>query len=260
MTSNSVESPTFRPDEVGLEARDEPLLAQDERHPVRGAAVEGDAVARPGEADDGVVAFLRAAVLDGRQGRVLVEQFLDDLVDAGVVRGLDLRPEVEVLVVAELHLRADLDGRLEDEGLALLGLDDLHVRVGQGHDVLLDERVAVGRFGQVLDRVVEDRAGAQGSLQDRPRGLAGTEARDARPAGQVADRLGQLLVQAVGWELDLEHDGTVGSGGGGDLHRPRSIGRRHRGGRSRPDGHAPGRWLVGERGVEPPRRFRGTGS
>ena len=52
--------------------------------------------------------------------------------------------EVEVAVVAELDLGADRDGRLEDERLALLGLDDLDVGVGQRHDVLLDEGLAVG--------------------------------------------------------------------------------------------------------------------
>ena len=126
----------LEPDEVRLEARDEPLLAEDQRHPLGGAALERLAVAGPDERDDRVVAVLRAAALDRGQRRVLVAQLLDDLVDPGVVDRVDLGPEVEVLVVAELDLRADLDGRLEDERLALLGLDDVDLGVGQRQDVL----------------------------------------------------------------------------------------------------------------------------
>ena len=64
-----------------------------------------------------------------REGRVLVAQLLDHLVDLGVVDRLDLGPEVEVAIVAELDLGAHLDGRLEAERLALLRVDDLDVRV-----------------------------------------------------------------------------------------------------------------------------------
>ena len=92
--------------QVGLEPRDEPLLAEDQRHALRAAALERLAVARPFERDDRVVAVLRAAALDRGQRRVLVAQLLEDLVDPGVVDGLDLGSEVEVLVVAELRPRA----------------------------------------------------------------------------------------------------------------------------------------------------------
>ena len=74
---------------------------------------------------------------------------------------LDLGREVEVPVVAELDLRADLDGRREDDRLALLGLDDLDVGVRQRQDRLLDERLAVGVVDEVLDRLVEDAAGPE---------------------------------------------------------------------------------------------------
>ena len=81
----------LEPDEVRLEARDQALLAEDQRHPV-GRCRPRTARRRgvPDEPDDRVVAVLRAAVLDRGEGRVLVAQLLDDLVDAGVVDGLDL--------------------------------------------------------------------------------------------------------------------------------------------------------------------------
>ena len=84
-------------DEVRLEARDQPLLAEDERHPLGRPALERLAVARPDERDDRVVAVLRAAVLDRGERRVLVAQLLDDLVDARVVDGLDLGPKLKSL-------------------------------------------------------------------------------------------------------------------------------------------------------------------
>ena len=165
--SKSVESAGLEADEVRLEARDQPLLAEDQRHPLGRAALERLAVARPDVGDDGVVAVLRAAVLDRGQRRVLVAQLVDDLVDLGVVDRLDLGREVEVLVVAELDLGPDLDGRLEDDGLALLGLDDLDVGVGQRQDGLLDERLAVGVLDEVLDGLVEDGAGAERAARAR---------------------------------------------------------------------------------------------
>ena len=134
----------------------------------------------PGEADHGPVAVLRRAVLDRRELGVLVAQLLDDLVDLGLVDRLDLGREVELRVVAELDLGADLDGRLEAQRLALLGVDDLDVRVGERDDPLLDDRLAVRVLDEVLDGLVDDRGGAEDALEDRPRGLAGTEAR--RPA------------------------------------------------------------------------------
>ena len=161
----------LEPDQVGLEARDQPLLAEDQRHPLRAAALERLAVARPGERDHGVVAVPGAPVLDGREGRVLVAQLVDDLVDLGVVDRVDLGLEVEVLVVAERDLGADLDRRLEDERLALLGLHDLDVGVGQRQDVLLDEGLAVRA----------SRRGARRRRRARRRGRDGVRARAAAP-------------------------------------------------------------------------------
>jgi hypothetical protein len=106
-------------DEVGLEARDQPLLAEDQRHPVGRPALERLAVARPDERDDRVVAVLRAAVLDRAEGRVLVAQLLDDWSTRASSIVVDVGLEVEVPVVAERDLGADGDGRLEDERLAL---------------------------------------------------------------------------------------------------------------------------------------------
>ena len=66
--SNSVVSPGLQADEVILEARDQALLAEDERHPFGRSALERHAVARAGVADDGVVAVPGATVLDRRRG------------------------------------------------------------------------------------------------------------------------------------------------------------------------------------------------
>ncbi len=52
-----------------------------------------------------------------------------------------------------------------------------------------------------------------------------------KPATRVrrerrADRLADGAVEPLGRELDLEEDGALGGGRGGDLHRRASIGRR----------------------------------
>ena len=115
----------------------------------------------------------------------------------GVVDGLDLGPEVEVLVVAELDLGPDLDGRLEDERLALLGLDDLDVGVGERQDRLLDERVAVGGLDEAIDGLVEDGAGAEDGLEDAAGRLARPEAGDAGPLREGADGLADGPVELL---------------------------------------------------------------
>ena len=58
-----------QPDEVVLEARDQAVLADDQRHPLGRPALERDAVAGALELDDRVVALLGAAFLDRREGR-----------------------------------------------------------------------------------------------------------------------------------------------------------------------------------------------
>ncbi len=79
--------------QVGLEAGDEALLTEDERHPLGRAALERLAVARALERDDRVVAVLSPAILDRSERRVLVAQLVDHLVDPGVVDLVDLRRE-----------------------------------------------------------------------------------------------------------------------------------------------------------------------
>ena len=91
--------------------------------------------------------------------------------------------------------------------------------------------------------------------------LPGRKPGDARAAGKAADGVADGAVEAVGRDLDLEEDGALGGGGRGHLHRTASIGwvagprprrRRRRAAREEP--------LVGEVGLEPTRRSRGTGS
>ena len=96
-------------------------------------------------------------------------------------------------------------------------------RVGEGQDLLLDQRVAIGRLDEPVDRLLEDGAVAEDGLEDAAGRLAGSEAGDLGPAGEGAGRLADGLGQALGRDLDLDEDRALGSGGGGDLHRRRSI-------------------------------------
>ncbi len=205
--------------DVGLEARDQALLAQDDRHPVRRATFEGHPVAGPDEADHGVVAVGRRPVLERAQGAVLVAQLGDHLVDLGLVDGVDLGREVEVAVVAQGDLGRHLDGRLEDQGLALDGLDHLDAGLGQRHDPLLDERLAVGLLDRQLDRLVQDGRLTQHPLEHEARRLARPESGDPGPSGEPSGGLVHRPREVLGRQLDLEQDRRVGSGRGSDIHR-----------------------------------------
>ena len=246
----------LEPFEIRLEARDEALLAEDERHPLGRPTLERRAVARSGERDDRVVAGPGAATLDRGQRRVLVAQLLDDLVDTGIVDGLDLGAEVELLVVAELDLGADLDGRLEGQRTPLLRLDHLDVGVGEGQDVPLDDGLAVRVFDEVLDRFVEDDRRAKVPLEHGTRRLARTEAGDPRLPREAAHGRVDGLGQAFGRDLDLEHDRGLWAGGRGDLHRPGSIGRAGAVGRRPPPCSVTGRTARSRDAIEVHRLLR----
>src|SRR4029079_6331264 len=131
-------SPTFRPTSSSSKPgirRSSPMISgiRSLEPPPKGDAVAGAFVL-----DDGVIALLGAAILDGTERGVLVAELLDDLLDLGLVGGLDVRAEGEVAGVTELELGSDRDRGLEDQRLAFLGLDDLDVGVGEGQDRLLD--------------------------------------------------------------------------------------------------------------------------
>jgi hypothetical protein len=77
----------------------------------------------------------------------------------------------------------------------------------------------------VLDGLIEDDTGPEVALEDRARRLARSEAGDPCLPRQTADSVVDGPAQAIGRELDLEHDGRSRAGGGSDLHREESIGR-----------------------------------
>ena len=221
-------------DEVLLEPGDEPLLADDERHPVRGAAVEGDTVTGPDEADDRPVSLGRRALLDGAEGCLLVAELVHDALDLGIVDGFDLGLEREAGVVTQLHLGAHRDGRLVPERLAFLRVDQLDVRPADDHDRRVVGRAArpfaVARVDERLDGLLPYGALAEDAFQHAARGLAGTEACDAGALAEAAGGVGDAARNLLDGELDLDDEGALLGGGRGHMHGRRSIGAasRHR--------------------------------
>ena len=182
--SNSVVSPTSQPDQVGLEARDQALLADDQRDPVGRAALERLAVRVPWKRDDRVVALLGRAVLDRGEAGVLVPQLLDDLVDLGVVDGLDLGREVEVLVVAEITSGRIWTVALKTSGWPSSAWTTSMSGLASGSDPELEDGLAIAVLDEVLDGLVHHGAGAEGALEHDAGRLARPESGHLRAAGE----------------------------------------------------------------------------
>ena len=149
-----------------------------------------------------------AARSTGREGAEALTQRLDLLVDVGVGDLDVLDAGLEALVVGELEvgLHVDLGGELE--GLVVLELRHLDLRLGQRLEVVLLERGHVLLRDDGVDRLVEDRAAADLAVDDRRRNLAAAEAGDV-------DLLRDLLVGRVEARLELLEghlDGQLGPG------------------------------------------------
>ena len=130
---------------------------------------------------------------------------------------LDLGLEAVVLRQRDLGLDVDLGGELE--GLVVLELGDLDLRLGQRLEVVGLQRLDVHLREGVVDRLVEHGAAADLAVDDRRRHLAPAEAGDV-------DLLGDLLVRRVEARLELLEghlDGQLGPGRAqgldGALHR-----------------------------------------
>ncbi len=68
------------------------------------------------------------------------------------------------------------------------------------------------------------RARTEHALEDGSRRLAGSESGNARASRQVPDGFVDGLAESFGGKLDLELDDALRRRGGGDVHRPGSIG------------------------------------
>ena len=170
------------------------------------------------EVEHDEVALGRRA-LDVVQGGEALAQRLDLLLDVGVgdLDVLDLG--LEAVVVGHLDLGADVDLGGELEGLVVLELRDLDLRLGQRLEGVLLERLDVLLREHLVDRLVEHRAAPDLTVDDGRRHLAAAEAGDV-------DLLGDLLVRRVEARLELLEghlDGQLGPGRAqvldGALHR-----------------------------------------
>ena len=73
----------------------------------------------------------------------------------------------------------------------------------------------------MIDGIVEDGRGAEDSLDDGPRRLARSEARDAVLLRKAASGVVQRAGQALGRELEFDLESGLGEGRVGRLHRGR---------------------------------------
>ena len=115
---------------------------------------------------------------------------------------------VEAVVVGQRDLGPDVDLGGELEGLVVLELGDLDLRLRQRLEVVVLQRLDVLLRQRLVDRLVEDGAAADLAVDDRRRHLALAEAGDV-------DLLGDRLVRRVEARLELLEghlDGQLGPG------------------------------------------------
>ncbi len=219
--------------EVGLEAGDHALLADDQREPLRLGALDRLAIEAALEADDRVVIVLGGSVFDRHERGLLVPQLLDDLLHLLVVDLGHVGREGEPAVVAQLHLRTHRQCHLVGGTDAFLEVGPCrltrqlqHVLAGVGDG--LDQ----GALIEVLAGLVVDGIGSLGvgaidpqrTLDDGARRLARAEARDARSTREMPNALVDGVLEFLVGDVDLEHDGAPVAFADVGVHRILVIG------------------------------------
>ena len=182
------------------------------------AALDGLAVLG-GDQVDGDEVAVGGRALDRDEGAEALTQRLDLLVDVGVADLDVVDARLEAVVGGQLEVGLDVDLGGELEGLVVLELRHLDLRLGQRLEVVLLQRSHVLLRDDGVDRLVEDRTAADLAVDDRRRDLAAAEAGDV-------DLLRDLLVRRVEARLELLEghlDGQLGPGGAqgldGALHK-----------------------------------------
>ena len=212
--------------EMLLEARDQALLADHDRHALRGAAFERLAVAGPDEPDHGPVVVLGATVLHRHERRLRVAKLVDHPVHLRIVDRVDLGREGEGPVVAQVHLGTDRDRGRVSERLPFIRLDDLDGRATDGEQLrLLRDRCAIGALHELLHGFLEDRPRTELTLDHGTGRLARPKPGNPGPLAQRAGGVGDGPGELGGRQLDLEDDGALLGGGCGDVHGRQVYGR-----------------------------------
>ena len=162
---------------------------------------------------------VRGGALDVDQGGEPLTQRLDLLLDVGVGQRDVLDLGLDAVVRRELDLRADVDLGGELQRRVVLELGDLDLGLRQRLQVVGLQRLDVLLREHVVDRLVEDGAATDLTVDHGRRDLAAAEAGDV-------DLLGNLLVRSVEARLELLEghlDGQLGPGRAqgldGALHR-----------------------------------------
>ena len=152
-----------------------------------GEAFDGLAVDRARDVDRRVRVVDERELGVGEIGEPFAQR-VDLLVDVVVGDGLERQLDAQLVVADELHLRTDLDDRVELDVAVVLAGRDLDLGRRDDVDVVLVHRVDVVLGQRVLQRLLARDVGAEPRLEQPARRLARTEARDADLAGELAER------------------------------------------------------------------------
>jgi hypothetical protein len=109
-----------------------------------------------------------------------------------------------VLEIAERHVGANRNDRLEDDRLAFLALHHLDVWRRQGCEVLIDDGLAIGVVDKLIKRLLENRSRTENALEHDSRGLPRAKTGDTGLAREPPDGLADGAIESLGREIELE--------------------------------------------------------
>ena len=194
-------------DELLLKAGDEGPGAQLQAVALGLAALEGHAVVEALEVQHDGVAVLGGAV-GGDQAGGALNKGLELAVNILVGHGSLGLGRGEALVVAQLDLRADRHDGLEAEAV-LAGVQNLHVGIGHGIQLLLLDCLGIGLGVNIVDGIFIENTGAVHSLDDLAGRMALAETGDGDAAALLLVDLIDSGLKLLAADLDDELDSAL---------------------------------------------------
>jgi hypothetical protein len=148
----------------------------------------------------------------GEVGEALAQR-VDLFVDVVVGDGHERHFDAQLVVPEQLHLRTDLDNRVELDVAVFLTRGDLDLGRRDDIDVVLVDRFHVVLRQRVLQGLLTRHLAAETRLEQAPGRLAGTKAGDANVPGELAKCIVDRALELGRGDHDVQLD-LAGNAGG----------------------------------------------